>query len=143
MTSKSEADDDPKNWFYPIFKVAVLFFEGTPESGQGVKMSEILSFSHIKKTNLCISTAHKVKSKKLIFWEFLNPKIHLFRDFFFLSWVINFSLAEIKTWDYFRHFDTLTTFWGALKKMYCNIENGVKSVFRIIIGLSFRRHKKP
>ena len=44
MTSKTEADDYPKNWFYPIFNVAVHFFEGTPESGQGVKMSEIVSF---------------------------------------------------------------------------------------------------
>ena len=52
MTSKSEADDDPKNWFYPIFKVAVLFFEGTPESGQGVKMTEIIPSFDFGKTKI-------------------------------------------------------------------------------------------
>ena len=42
LTSKTKTLDDPKNWFCPNFEHLVKKFEGTLESGQGVKMSEII-----------------------------------------------------------------------------------------------------
>ena len=64
----------------------------------------------------------------LIFGKLLSKNRNFMKKIFFVSEsrVFQNPHPEIKNWEYFRHFDTLTTFWGAFKKMYGPCEVGVE-----------------
>ena len=64
--------------------------------------------------------------KKPKFHEKKSRKIHIFDNNFPKIKCVTKPHPEIKNWEYFRHSDTLTTFWGAFKKMYDICEVGVK-----------------